>query len=322
MAQSVVYTLVMMTGVEEYARFSDPLFRWSSLDEFLSSSDWVGGIHVIGFEGAHFDILIRGGIDLVDDLAALPVFFTGAVSREGAVPPFFSGSTLAGQLNVPFISVADPTLALSSSLSIGWYTGEAYTEFQAVFSRFLSCLRSFVGVEPLLVGGSAGGFASLLYASSIGCDAFVWNPQTDLLKYGAWAVREYLATVLKSSSWMYQEGVPRTAVPAVDLQVARESLNAGGIKSKVDDVSAISRLIYLQNVSDRHAQTHAYPLRISNCFQDLGGGLYGHRSRFMAVGPYAEGHRAPERKIIENCLNLMLRGGDISSSGLRSMLTV
>ncbi|MGP9736684.1 hypothetical protein ACT3SQ_19285, partial [Brachybacterium sp. AOP42-C2-15] len=105
-----------------YDRFRDPVFRWDSVGLFVEESAWVDGIHAIRFEGGHFDVLIRGGLMAMEGSRSLPVFFSGAVQRDGTAPPFFSGTTLARQTGVPVVAVSDPTLHSSDQLSIGWYT--------------------------------------------------------------------------------------------------------------------------------------------------------------------------------------------------------
>ncbi|MGP9736678.1 hypothetical protein ACT3SQ_19255, partial [Brachybacterium sp. AOP42-C2-15] len=199
------------------------------------------------------------------------------------------------------------------------YTGPASGSFQEILPQFLVALRSAVGREIVLVGGSAGGFASLFYSSVVGCAAFVWNPQTDLLRYGAWAVREYLVAVLDDPRWGAREGLDRHAVEPIDLATARRELSQAGIESMVGPADRIAKLVYLQNSSDHHLERHAEPYRFRNGFRDLGDGLYGQNSTLMAVGPFSEGHRAPRREIIENALHLAIEPDVDLESGLRRL---
>ena len=128
----------MPSSAASYSRFSDPIYQWGSLDAFLSNSDWIDGIHSIGEGAERFDVLFRGEVRSFSAGRALPVFFNGAVSRAGSAPPYFSGSTLAAQIGVPLVAIADPTLVLSESLTIGWYTGAAHSGIQTILARFLA----------------------------------------------------------------------------------------------------------------------------------------------------------------------------------------
>lgn len=305
-----------------YDRFSDQVFRWGSIDDFLRDSAWSDGIHAIRFAGGHFDVLLRGGVTSTPDLRALPVFFSGAVQRDATAPPFFSGTTLAGQVGVPVVAISDPTLHCSNDVSIGWYTGGSGEFFQAALPGFLLALREAVGREIVLVGGSAGGFASLFYASAVGCGAFVWNPQTDLLRYGAWAVREYLVAVLGDQSWSYPDNAPKASVEPVDLEAARAQLSAAGIESTVGPAGKLTRLLYLQNRSDHHLQRHAEPYRDASGLEHVSEGLYGSSTHVMAVSSFSEGHRAPRREIIEAGLELAITPDAdlLAAAGRLSML--
>lgn len=306
-------------SVVRYSRFSDPVFTWGSLDHFVQNANWVDGIHAINFEGGHFDVLIRGDFFAMPNSMSLPVFLSGAVQRDGTAPPFFSGTTMARQAGVPVVSISDPTLHCSDSLSIGWYTGGAHQKVQEILAQFLSALRIAAGRELLLVGGSAGGFASLFYASRIGCSAFVWNPQTDLLHYGSWAVRDYLGAVLGDSKWAYPKDCRKVDVAPVDFEVARQELSAVGVASRVGSAEGLSRLVYLQNESDHHVRRHAEPFMRENGMEALGDGIYGDEARVVAVGPFAEGHRAPRRQIIEAGFALALKAGSDLRAGLKGL---
>lgn len=308
-----------MTG-SRYDRFADELFRWESLDGFILESDWRDGIHVIGKGVEQFEVLIRGGVESADDSRCLPVFFSGAVSRDGSRPPYFSGSTLARQMEMPVVAISDPTLMWSDRLTIGWYAGVSGAHTQESIARFLAELRGSIGRELVLVGGSAGGFASLYYAGRVGCGAFVWNPQTDLLRYGAWAVRDYLSVALKDEGWRATGDAALNEVDPVPLDRARSALIAGGIDSRVGPLSPISRMLYLQNDSDHHLQRHAEPYRVANEMAALGDGLYAAgESKVMAVGGFGEGHRAPRREIIEYALGLVIDPSVDLESGMRAL---
>lgn len=264
---------------------------------FLSDSDWKDAIHVIRLrDGSSLDFLIRGGIRTHDSSRALPVFFNGAVDRAKGQPPFFSGSTLAKELSTPFIAIADPTLQPDNKLGIGWYTGLAGSEAQNSITKLLVSFSQHLSI--VLVGGSAGGFAALYFASRIEVPAFVWNPQTDLLQYGAAFVRPYLSELLNDCSWKSLVSERLRDTPPIDYVTASSALDGIGIRYAIPSVQKIPRLLYLQNSTDKHAIRDAEPLRQRDQFEDRSEGLFISEGRVMAVGDFSPFHKSPPREII------------------------
>lgn len=117
----------------------------------------------------------RGGND------TLVVLFHGAMNREKRVIPFHM-PFLSAMPDVWQISIADPVLEKFDHLPAGWYLGwsghRLWDQLSAAIRRFASergCARR------IYVGGSSGGFATLLYAAlDPGSTAIAYNPQTDL----------------------------------------------------------------------------------------------------------------------------------------------
>lgn len=284
-----------------YERFSDEVCHWENMASFLSDSDWIDAIHVIRLrDGSSLDILIRGGIRNYDSSRALPIFFNGAVDRAKGQPPFFSGSSIAKELRTPVVAIADPTISPSNNLGIGWYTGHPNSGAQDAITQLLRSLADRFLLRLVLVGGSAGGFASLYYAARIGQSAFVWNPQVDLLRYAPAHVREYLSAVLSDGSWAQGITAVVRETPPIDYELAASGLTSNHIDFRLEDTSPISRLLYLQNVSDTHENSHARPLRERENFNTIGSGLYQSGTRIMAVGNFADSHRAPSREVIRD----------------------
>lgn len=266
---------------------------------FLSDSDWKDAIHVIRLrDGSNLDFLIRGGIRNHDSSRALPVFFNGAVDRTKGQPPFFSGSSIASEIGTPVVAIADPTISPSNNLGIGWYTGHPNSGAQDAITQLLQSLSDRFLLRLVLVGGSAGGFASLYYAARIGESAFVWNPQVDLLRYAPAHVREYLSVVLSDGSWAEDIAAVMRDTPPIDYELAASELNSNRIEFRVRDTSPISRMLYLQNASDTHESSHARPLRERENYSTIGSGLHQSGTRIMAVGNFADSHRAPSREVI------------------------
>lgn len=292
-----------------YERFPDRTYFWDGPAAFLDEESWVDGIHVIALpSGSSIDILLRGEPAQRPTAGVQPVFFTGAVQRSAGQPPFFSGGSITRELGVPLIAIADPTLTPENNLTIGWYTGLAGDDAQRSISSILERFRVWTGRELLLVGGSAGGFASLYFASELGSTAFVWNPQTNLLKYTAGHVREYLSTITGDPKWASAITPALRDTPPIEEREAEKSLQWLGVAWEVRSVEPISRLLYLQNESDHHEQRHAAPLRSRDQFREESPGVYSRHDKLVAVGAFESGHRAPGRPIIEKGLQMMIEG--------------
>lgn len=97
-------------------------------------------------------------------------------------------------LDVPQLSISDPTLEGRSDLPAGWYLGAAgqdvvntVSRLAMDFSRFLECRKR------IYIGGSSGGFASLLYSSLDEASiAIAACPQIDLDTYMTSPVRAWV----------------------------------------------------------------------------------------------------------------------------------
>ncbi|MEE2568482.1 YqiA/YcfP family alpha/beta fold hydrolase [Pseudarthrobacter sp. J64] len=291
-----------------FARFSDRVYLWSDVSTFISEADWCDGIHAVQLQdGSSLDVLIRGNLQKrASNTDTWPIFFNGAVDRSKGDPPFFSGSTLAAELDRPVISIADPTLAVGNDLGIGWYTGNPGSNAQEVIATLISALKRDLKEEIVLVGGSAGGFAALYFGVCTRTSAFVWNPQVDLLRYAPAYVRPYLSQVLSDGAWAGGVSEILRDTPEVDHALASRELHARGIEHVVGDTMSIPRLLYLQNQSDSHELRHARPLREREGFVAVDDGVYANGGRIMVVGHFAAGHRQPPREIIHKGLKAVL----------------
>lgn len=118
----------------------------------------------------------RGSID------SLIVLFHGGMDRSKRDFPFF-------QPFLPFrahqLSVSDPTLFEDTSLPSGWYLGAEGKNLPEALAELFRQLAEKLGAKRrIYVGGSAGGFAALLYSHyDSGSLAIPSNPQTNLETY-------------------------------------------------------------------------------------------------------------------------------------------
>ena len=290
----------------DYDAYSAALWSWNSVDEFLAS-EAKEGVHRIPMDAggsATLDIqLLNWSPEVREGQAVIPVFFSAAVgARNGRPAPFFSGVGLAGADGYAAIAVSDPSLALSPDVSLAWYAGGRDHRVQRHLASFLARVAEAQDKELLLVGGSGGGFAACLYGALLGSKAsvFVWNPQTDILRYYRSAVGEYLSTCFGS-------GFQRE-------DRARQLLESCGIHSELASVYASHegprRCVYLQNVSDRfHVEGHALPFLAGLRMRSAGrkGFMLSADGRLAALfGAWSEGHDAPPKTMIRAVIRRML----------------
>lgn len=242
----------------DYSPWAESRTEWPSIQAFLDANGMAygDGLHSIQVEQLPLDLLWVNPTKLVDDAQkVLPVFFSGAVTaRQGRPGPFFSGRGMAQSLDIATLCIADPSLALDPALELGWYAGSDRQSTQSALSKLLDGIAQRLGVELLMVGGSGGGFAALLYAGRLGkrASALAWNPQTDLLGYYRPAVRQYLKTCVPEFAWLDDDVFAQ----------ARKILSVIGIEPSVIPSYAAGnrprRLLCLQNADDAfHIRHHA-----------------------------------------------------------------
>lgn len=258
-------------------------YSYDNLDDFLASDSLYDGIHSVDMNGAVLDLYLKGMNDLTNIKGSFLVGFSGAIgSRSGKSAPFFSGLGVADDLALPLVSVSDPSLALDSNLSLSWYAGnEANPEISKKISYLLDSLAYKIKLRPLLFGGSAGGFASILISSmmSVDLDVFVWNPQTNITEYLPEFVEDYKRSCFSKSDNSAEEIFKENKIK-YDL-------------SKVEFKENVN-FYYIQNLNDWHHRKHAMPF-LKSIGLDGNASNYNARDMFI-LADYSGGH-APLNKI-------------------------
>lgn len=267
----------------DYTPWGERLVAWTDIDDFTAAAELSDGVHVIGSEpGPPLEILIRRtGSALNTEI--LPVFFTGAVDkRSEKTGPFFSGEGLSQDGGFGFVAVSDPSLNVDSSVGLAWYAGNKHQDVQSLMVRALSKIGSHFGRELLLVGGSGGGFAALYCGLKLGgtCSVFVWNPQTDILRYNPTAVKNYffhafgpgIVDSLNAPAWER----------ASKSFLEREHVTTD-LMELLDSGEFPRRMLIFQNASDWHVTHHLAPLLRQGDFKHRGRGIYERRPGQLAV---------------------------------------
>ena len=208
------------------------------------------------------------------------ISFHAAVGTVDVTKPVFTGINMLGNLQVNQIYVSDPIL--DKGLNLGWFAGEKGRDLQKDLTSLL--LRHFESrpreTGPIFFGASGGGFAALYYSAMFGDSlAMCVNPQTDIGQYWEGAVDSYL-----DAAW---EGAGIDSLPiTTDLtSVYQQELG--------------STVFYLQNLGDVfHVNKHLIPLLENTTLPNRQFGL--------VLGEWGNGHRAPQRAILDHYLNMAI----------------
>lgn len=249
-----------------------------SLDAFLGTH--VGNaLHTIMLDGVPLDIQLS-----MVTRAPAAIVLNGYFPREaGLLLPIFAGfGIIPGGSGISRISISDPSMHLSNDIGIGWYAGLLEIKLQQILPRIIAhILKCCKASRVCFLGGSAGGFASLYYATFFpGAIAFVWNPQTDIRRYNPDHVTRYAHLAFGSEK---EIGAARKVLTRrIDPEVISR-YPTDGVK-----------VIYLQNKTDWHVESHLSPFLTYHDIKltRLPNWLHVH------LGEWGEGHVPPPKEII------------------------
>lgn len=243
------------------------------------------------------------------------VNLSGAVgSRNGKKAPFFSRLGIARSLNLPFVAVADPTLALDPNLPLAWYAGsEDMPDLPMRLARVLDGLARQHQARLIIFGGSGGGFAGLMMATLLECEAtvVVWNPQTAIADYLPRFVCQYVESAFPRLGVTTSRILAGSAVE--QGKELREVLDAAKIKHNVRGIKLGSRIdvLYLQNQSDWHVVRHAVPYLIKGLWHRIGQASFAEqvdKQIGIFFGQWGAGHAGPPKAVLEVILRKLADG--------------
>ncbi|MBS0368533.1 MAG: hypothetical protein JSS57_04945 [Proteobacteria bacterium] len=278
-------------------------FNWSVFERNLGSEflEARNGIFHFSDGRRHLDILING-IERLNKKGVALVVFGGAVSdREFFAAPYFYGLGLAEQLQLPLVSISDPTLSLSDSIKLGWYLGhEGFPDLPKTIAYILDNFSDTFSVRLLICGGSGGGFASLRVSTHLeteNASLFVWNPQTSVEHYVKQFVDEYIKTAFPNAM---AEGSIASRLSAIGVDYDL-SINSDRFKHQI---------LYLQNHDDWHAEAHARDfLRAMDCDQRKGANVLANGSGLAyCLSNFGVGHVPPPHKLTAHALSGLAEG--------------
>lgn len=253
---------------------SDQTF--SDIRAFLSADNLELGRAIIDYRGVRIDL----DLDLKPG-APLVVVLQGA-KPETIKPPYLGGRSLMEGLTASRISIADPSLMLDPRLNLAWYCGSiSQPDLQDVLVDIVKKVAVISGAPKcIFLGGSGGGFASLVLATRFeNSTAVVWNPQTDVERYNQQHVETYFQTC-----WHGRRDVAKRCISTTVLPLYQESVS--------------NQVVYFQSETDTwHITDHLNP------FIDV----RKPRTEFwLKVDNWGNGHIPPPRDMILSSLSAVL----------------
>lgn len=305
----------------DYSVWPYTTYEFNSIEDFLKKTEFESGIHKIRLKTTTLDILIHGINRAENDKTQqCLVGFNGAISNRATVisrPPFFSGRGIAKELNLPIISISDPSLSLDETLPLGWYAGnDSERQLLFILSRIIDRIVSCHDLHPILFGGSGGGYAALALSHLLSCESttMAWNAQTSIGEYAPSHVIHYLEAAfpefeqdIKKAEAL--EGLERKALITSLLERTGILHSLWGMPRP-----AHAKVLYLQNQSDWHVSAHAKPYLESSNWQRLGPTSFSQDEDIaLHMGNWGVGHAAPPKDVIVHALRQLSQGKSVDT---------
>lgn len=284
--------------------------------EDVDISGWFesDGIHRIFLNSSlSIDFCVIGSKFYADAKTCL-VCFSGAITgeRSSKPAPIFSGFTVSNDVQLPLISISDPTMALSKDISLGWYAGNhEIPNLLSIIAKLLDNIGLEIERKLTLFGGSGGGFASLATAQLMEkpANVCVANPQTSIAKYAYEHVEKYLNIGYRIDySKFSKEFLKNDLNFAIDQYIQYHDLSRCKFNNN-------TRVIYLQNLSDWHTEIHAIPFLKQYNMISTGNSVFISHSGNIGfyVGDWGEGHAAIPKEILNRILMMLNSDSDVQT---------
>ena len=288
-----------------------PVFDRAPANYWPEKNKLRDGIYRFAVEKDTLDILVDG-IKYFQPGGVVLVCFGGAVTQRALKPaPFFSGIGVSAKLGMPVLAIADPSLALSASLALGWYAGnEKCPDLPQKIADLLDAFATLYQSRFVVFGGSGGGFAtiSILKYLRTRSAAVVWNPQTSIARYHAGAVKNYLDLAFPALREQKVLSIP-------------DRLKFRGVVDDLVDVCSIQdhSLLYLQNQSDKfHVEQHARPFTAACRAMRVSDTVFaGDEGSIFWFGNWGVGHAVPPASMILTVLKKLISSQDVREIALQ-----
>lgn len=148
----------------------------------LASTAMASGVYQVSVEGLPIWVRVyrRSGPNVI-------FTFNGSIDRTTTAVPVFGTDLSASIPDATIIGISDPALDLFPTITSGWYAGWDGVDLPAILGGFIDRMISALGATRVIFeGGSAGGFAALLYGHRVsGSIVVALNPQTNLDAYSS-----------------------------------------------------------------------------------------------------------------------------------------
>ncbi len=294
-------------SIEQYKN----VFFHDELNDKSISSFRNPGLHKIKiYDGLYLDIFTTGLTPKANETQFFLVVFGGAVSdRLGKKAPFFSGKGIARELEMNFLAISDPCLALNDKLALGWYLGfPPVGDLSTKIANILDEICHRFSLKACLVGGSGGGFAAINVGSKMKSapKCLVWGPQTSVSKFSATSVAEFINSTLQLEK---EVNLDSDFYQILDEAGLHHDITSANIDN-------FSQLIYLQNVSDSHIAKHLAPFVCGRLGDEIVQNVHmiGDEDKLICLCDWGKGHIPPPRHTILKILSVMCRLNDITST--------
>ena len=260
------------------------------------------GVHRIKSCGVEIDFLCQD-IHNARERGIILVCFGGALKDRAHIRgPFFSGTKIGKMLQIPLISISDPTLERCPELLLSWYMGAAgRLNLPQIIAKHLDNIADVFQSRLILFGGSGGGFGILNvqpHMQSFVCSV-VWNPQTLISNYIPRVVHAYA----------------RHAFGHIGLidgpEAAEQFFSASGLSYDVTGARMNKGTnLYLQNAGDNHVENHMKPLLAHGRWNESVAGVFENPERGITVGvaTWGEKHAVLPKPALIKALRATIEG--------------
>lgn len=260
--------------------------EFASTEKFLQADHVPPGISTIYDGGLPIDVLVSPSSS-----PTTIVFFHGAIEPHFTLP-VLSGLGISGGLDANRVFISDPSLVLDETLLLAWYAGNSQQpHLQSVLTRILKkIVSSLESQRVVFFGGSGGGFASLFFASQFDNSlAIAFNPQTNIQKYMASAVRAFAE---KAFGVVPGQSHPLDHIPDAVIYDLCELYTS----------PRSAKIAYLQNLNDKaHIDSHLSPFTET---------IHPDNELLLLTEPWNEGHTPPPKELLTDILNLSVSSND------------
>jgi hypothetical protein len=275
-------------------RWGRSVLEWPSLEAFLATEEVQSGVHSVPigeFSGKpmHYDFFLTARPGTV-----LLCHFHGNAPREGNELPVFSGFGVTSSISTSMFIASDPVLALDANLTLAWHFGCDGIYLQAITISIVKKIQTILHAPRVVAwGGSGGGFATIRLVKDVpNSIALVWNPQTNIAKYGKDFIERYRRIVFSA--------IPVGGTFPSDREQFPSLCTAEFVAGYQGSI------IYMQESTDWHVKDHLEPFFTNFCGNALSNitdcskfsGFVNHHLYLHTLGPYNEFRKPRKLEIL------------------------